>query len=105
MSKVYQYTKDTWWDGDYMFECYNAVGWCQNGSATSFHELFSNVLWLDINREYEYDETMPFNPYVDFSEQELLKVLERRGIILEQIEGSILDYLQDNNRPVNTRGD
>ena len=96
MSRVYQYTRDTWWDGDYEFECYNAVGWYQNGSATSFHELISNALWIDMNNEYKYyggEAMLDFNPYQDFSEKELLTVLHRRGIILERLEGSILDYL------------
>ena len=96
MSKVYQYTKDTWWDGDYEFECYNAVGWYQNGSATSFYELACNVLLLDVNSEYlcyGEDYLLDYNPYEDFSEKEVLTALSRRGIILEQLEGSILDYL------------
>ena len=55
---VYEYADDTWWDDNgcdcceaVSVECYNAVGWFQNGSAPSLHQLYCDVLL-----HYEYKE-------------------------------------------------
>ena len=48
---VYEYTNQSWWDSGFEYECYNSVGWFQNGSASSLHQLYCDVLL-----HYEYKE-------------------------------------------------
>ena len=100
--KVYEYTDDSWYDGHedcpccsgMWFECYNAVGWNQNGSACDIHELYSQIILNDIvEGETEY---LPcFNPYESFTLQELKEVLKRRGIVVRELSGSITDYIKE----------
>lgn len=92
---IYQYTDDSWWssngcdccDADYM-ECYNAVGWEQNGSAHDLHKLYSDVLFDYLCRDEEVDlmEVPLYNPYKYLTLDELVTVLDRLGIVVEEIE-------------------
>ena len=85
--KEYQYTDDTWVDGSedcpccsgLTFECYNAVGWSQNGSASNLHELLSQIILAETVDE-DYDPLPCFNPYEHFTLQELLDVMGRLNI-------------------------
>lgn len=89
--KEYKYTDDSWVDGSedcpccsgLTFECYNAVEWSQNGSASDIHELLSQIILDDIV-EGEVELLPYFNPYESFTLQELLDVMKRRG--LEAVE-------------------
>ena len=52
MTSVYKVSDDSWIDGHedcpccsgLTFECYNAVGWEQNGSATDKGQLYRDIL-------------------------------------------------------------
>lgn len=89
--KQYKYTDDSWVDGSedcpccsgMVFECYNAVGWNQNGSASDMHELYSQIILDDIV-DGEVEDLPCFNPYESFTLQDLLDVMKRRG--LEAVE-------------------
>lgn len=85
--KEYKYTDDSWVDGDedcpccsgMTFECYNAVGWSQNGSASDIHELLSQIILHDII-DGDVELLPDFNPYESFTLQELLEVMARRNL-------------------------
>ena len=90
--KVYKYTDDSWYDGSedcpccsgLLFECYNAVGWNQNGSALDMFDLYSQILLDDIV-EGEVQSLPDFNPYEGFTLEELMNVCKRKGITLEEV--------------------
>ena len=86
--KVYEYTDDSWVDGSedcpccsgITFECYNAVGWSQNGSATSMHDLYSQIILCDIV-DGDMEQIPCYNPYESFTLQELMDVMKRRELV------------------------
>ena len=99
MSKtVYKYTIDSFVDGSddcsccsgLTFEWYDAVGWEQNGSATSLWELYVNVLAAhkfdpDYYDEFDNYADHLFEAYEGFTLQELELLCERLGIVLEEV--------------------
>ena len=82
---VYLYTDDSWHDGVFgsPFECYNAVGWEQNGSALDKHHLLSQVIW-DFTAKACLEEVplTDFNPYEYFTLEDLKKLTERHNIVI-----------------------
>lgn len=95
---VYQYTDDSWVDGDpdcpccsgLTFEAYNSVGWEQNGSATSLWNLYVDALVYHMSEEL--DESIynigefAYDFYEMFTLEEIIDLCDRRGIILEKVE-------------------
>lgn len=87
---VYKYTDDGYWDtvfgGTVPRECYNAVGWSQNGSAHSLEELYADVLWAHVCRAEGADigEVPLHNPYYVVRLEELQRILEAWDIIVEE---------------------
>ena len=91
---TYKYTDDGWYDGSedcpccsgLYFECYNSVGWVQNGSASSLHELYSQVL-LDYLKDDGCDDHLylAFNPYKYFTLEELKNCLDNLGVVLKEV--------------------
>ena len=98
MSKtIYQYTDDSWVDGDeecpccsgLTFEAYNAVGWDQNGSATSLWNLYVDVI-VSHKASTCYDDYLAlaefaYELYEGFTLQELMNLCDRLGIVLEEV--------------------
>ena len=82
---VYLYTDDSWFDREsgFLFECYNAVGWEQNGSALDKHDLLSQVIW-DFTAKACLEEVplTDFNPYEYFTLEDLKKLTERHNIVI-----------------------
>lgn len=99
MSKtVYKYTDDSWIDGSddcpccsgLEFECYNAIGWEQNGSATSLWNLYVDVIVAHKAMEYgvgvDLLDDNAYYLYEGFTLQELMTLCDRLGIVLERVE-------------------
>ena len=94
---IYQYTNDSWVDGDedcpccsgLTFEAYNAIGWDQNGSATSLWNLYVDVIVAHKASENgsDYNEIAEFayELYEGFTLQELMNLCDRLGIVLEEV--------------------
>ena len=94
---VYQYTNDSWVDGDeycpccsgLTFEAYNAWEWDQNGSATSLWNLYVDVIVAHKASENgsDYNEIAEFayELYEGFTLQELMNLCDRLGIVLEEV--------------------
>lgn len=96
MSKtVYKYTDDSWVDGSddchccsgLEFECYNAIDWEQNGSATSLWNLYVDVIVAHKAMEYgvgvDLLDDNAYYLYEGFTLQELMTLCERLGIVLK----------------------
>jgi len=95
---VYKYTDDTWVDGDedcpccsgLEFESYNAVGWSQNGSATSLFNLHIDALVAYKAEEFDEDylelNNWAYIFYEGFTLQELKDCCARLGIVLEEVK-------------------
>ncbi len=87
---IYRYTDDSWWDGDFPVECYNAKGWPQNGSASGKWELYKDVL---ASHRYDSGGDMEFWEWSDavsaayegLTLEELESLCERMGIVLEEV--------------------
>lgn len=94
---VYQYTDDSWVDGDeecpccsgLTFEAYNAVGWDQNGSATDLWNLYVDVIVAQKASENDEDyldlAEFAYELYEGFTLQELMNLCDRLGIVLEEV--------------------
>lgn len=92
---VYQYTDDSWIDGSddcpccsgLEFECYNAIDWEQNGSATSLWNLYVDVIVAHKAKEYGVNVDLlddnAYYLYEGFTLQELMTLCDRLGIVLE----------------------
>jgi len=82
---VYLYTDDSWQDeaSGHVFECYNAVGWEQNGSALDEHGLLSQVIW-EFTAKSCLDEVplTDFNPYEYFTLEDLKKMTKDNNIVI-----------------------
>lgn len=100
MSKiVYKYSDDSWIDGredcpccsGLEFECYNAIGWEQNGSATSLWDLYVDVIVAHKAMEYgvgvDLLDDNAYYLYEGFTLQELMTLCDRLGIVLEEGSG------------------
>ena len=100
-ARTYQYTDDSWEDygdtfddeGDsfppLLFEAYNAVGWEQNGSATSEWQLYIDVIAAH-KASQEGADTYEVGHFANmlfegFTLQELKDICTREGIVLEEI--------------------
>ena len=98
---VYKYSDDSWIDGSedcpccsgLEFECYNAIGWEQNGSATNMWNLYVDVIVAHKAKKYGvnvdcFDGTVYYGYYLyeGFTLQELMTLCERLGIVLERVE-------------------
>lgn len=94
---VYKYTDDSWIDGHedcpccsgFEFECYNAVGWDQNGSATDMWSLYVDVIAAHKGKEYNYDvpdfydfQSKMYEAFEGFTLGELQTLCNRLGIVL-----------------------
>ena len=103
MSKtVYKYTDDSWFDGSedcpccsgLEFECYNAVGWEQNGSATSMWNLYVDVIVAHKAKEYEVSADRldgdAYYLYEGFTLEELATLCDRLDIVLEKVSSETL---------------
>lgn len=96
---IYKYTDDSWIDGSpdcpccsgIEFESYNAVGWNQNGSATSLFDLWVDAIVAHKAEEYDEDyiemSNWSYELYEGFTLQELKDLCERLGIVLEEVKG------------------
>lgn len=97
-SIVYEYTDDSWVDGHedcpccsgLTFGAYNAVGWQQNGSASSLWCLYVDVLVHYKSKEnnkcaLELGE-YAYLLYEDFTLQALKEVCNELGIIVREIK-------------------
>ena len=94
---IYQYTNDSWVDGDeecpccsgLVFEAYNAWGWDQNGTATSLWNLYVDVIVAHKASENgsDYNEIAEFayELYEGFTLQELMNLCDRLEIVLEEV--------------------
>jgi len=91
---VYQYTDDSFWASngcdcceDTPVECYNAVGWSQNGSAHALEDLYADVLWSHICMAEGVDiMSIPlYNPFYVISLQELKRILKEWDIVVEEV--------------------
>ena len=82
MTAFYEYKDDSWYDldSDTLFEAYNAVGWEQNGTAHSLHELYSQVLYY-----HNKLKGLHAHPFSDYTLKELEWELGRAGIVLEEV--------------------
>lgn len=95
--KVYNYTDDSWWDGDedcpccsgLLFECYNAQGWSQNGSASSLWNLYVDAIVAhkaeESGDDYHHLAEHSYYLYEGFTLEELATLCERLGIVLEEV--------------------
>ncbi len=87
---IYCYADDSWWDGDFPVECYNAKGWPQNGSATDKWSLYKDVLSahkFDPEGDMEFWEwsAVISEAYEGLTLEELESLCERLGIVLEEV--------------------
>jgi len=87
--KVYNYTDDSWWDGDLPCECYNAQGWSQNGSASSLWNLYVDAIVAhkaeESGEDYHHLAEHSYYLYEGFTLGDLLTLCERLGIVLEEV--------------------
>jgi hypothetical protein len=89
MTITYTVSDNSWVDGNddcpccsgLLFECYNSVGWYQNGSACSKEQLYRDILFDYVTGGECYED----NPYEHHSEEELIKFMERFNIEVEWI--------------------
>ena len=93
---IYQYTNDSWVDGDeecpccrLTFEAYNAIGWDQNGSSTSLWNLYVDVIVAhkasENSENYLNLAEFAYELYEGFTLQELMDLCDRFGIVLEEV--------------------
>ena len=88
MSKtVYKYTDDSY--SDRSIEFYNAVGWNQNGEATSLWELYVDAIVAHKSSIWHTHEELSgtaYTLYKGFTLEELATLCDRLDIVLERVD-------------------